>query len=61
MQTVQGIPKQSAIKYEEEIKADKLVLVVHGTAEEAERAHAILSATSPVSLEKHEAAESQKA
>ena len=57
----QGIPKQSAIKYEEEIKADKFVLVVHGTAEEAERAEAILSGTSPFSLEKHEAAESQKA
>jgi hypothetical protein len=56
-----GIPKQSAIKYEEQIKADKFVLVVHGTAEEAERAHAILSGTSPVSIEKHEAAESQNA
>ena len=33
-----GIPKQSAIKYEAEIKADKFVLVVHSTAEEAERA-----------------------
>jgi hypothetical protein len=50
-----GIPKQSAIKYEEEIKADKFVLVVHGAAEEAERAHAILAETSPVSIEKHEA------
>jgi hypothetical protein len=49
----QGIPKQSAIKYEEEIKADKFVLVVHGTAEDAERAHAILAATSPVSIEMH--------
>src|ERR1700733_15304898 len=39
----QGIPKQSAIKYEEQIKADKFVLVVHGTAEEVERAHTILS------------------
>lgn len=57
----QGIPKQSAIKYEEEIKADKFVLVVHGTAEEAERAHAILSATSPISIEKHQAAEPQTA
>src|ERR1700689_2177321 len=38
----QGIPKQSAIKYEEQIKADKFVLVVHGTAEETDRAHAIL-------------------
>jgi len=56
-----GIPKESAIKYEAEIKADKFVLVVHGTAEEAERAHAILSDTSPVSIEKHEAALSEKA
>ena len=56
----QGIPKQSAIKYEEQIKADKFVLVVHGTAEETARAHDVLSATSPVSIEKHEA-EPQKA
>src|ERR1700721_3010829 len=34
----QGIPKQSAIKYEEQITADKFVLVVHGTAEETDRA-----------------------
>jgi Protein of unknown function (DUF3341) len=57
----QGIPKQSAIKYEEQIKADKFVLVVHGTEEEGERAHAILAATSPVSLDKHQAADPQKA
>jgi hypothetical protein len=44
----QGIPKQSAVNDEAEIKADKFVLVVHGTAEEAERAHSILAATSPV-------------
>jgi hypothetical protein len=50
-----GIPKDSAIKYEEEIKADKFVLVVHGTQEEIDRAQAILAGTSPVSLEKHEA------
>ncbi len=51
-----GIPKDSAIKYEAEIKADKFVLVVHGTAEELERARTILAGTSPVSLEKHEVA-----
>src|SRR6204780_3680652 len=33
-----GIPKNSAIKYEADIKADKFVLAVHGTAEELERA-----------------------
>ena len=57
----QGIPKESAIKYEAEIKADNFVLVVHGTAEEVERAQGILSSTNPVSMEKHEAAESQNA
>jgi hypothetical protein len=57
----QGIPKESAIKYEEEIKANKFVLVVHGTPEEVERAHAVLAYTSPVSLDKHQAADSQKA
>lgn len=57
----QGIPKDSAIKYEAEIKADKFVLVVHAAGEEVERAHAILEGTAPVSLAKHEAAEPQAA
>ena len=51
-----GIPKDSAVKYEAEVKADKFVMVVHGTAEELERARAILADTSPVSIEKHEPA-----
>src|SRR3984957_16873675 len=51
-----GIPKESAVKYEAEIKADKFVMVVHGTAEELDRARAILAETSPVSIEKHEPA-----
>jgi hypothetical protein len=48
-----GIPKDSAIKYEAEIKADKFVMVVHGTAEELEKARTILAGTSPASIEKH--------
>lgn len=51
-----GISKEGAVKYESEIKADKFVLIAHGTAEELERARAILAGTSPVSLEKHEVA-----
>jgi hypothetical protein len=51
-----GIPKESAIKYEAEIKADKFVLVVHGTPEELDRARTILADTSPISIEKHELA-----
>ena len=51
-----GIPKDSAVKYEAEVKADKFVMVVHGTPEELDRARAILAETSPVSIEKHEPA-----
>jgi hypothetical protein len=51
-----GIPKESAIKYEAEIKSDKFAMVVHGTAEELERAQAILADTAPVSVDSHEPA-----
>jgi len=51
-----GIPKESAIKYEAEIKADKFVLVAHGTVEEVERARTVLAATSPASIENHDLA-----
>jgi hypothetical protein len=37
-----GVPKDSALKYEREIKAGKYVVVAHGTADEAKTAHAIL-------------------
>jgi hypothetical protein len=51
-----GIPKDSAVKYESEVKADKFVMVVHGTAEQLDRAQTILKETSPVSIERHEEA-----
>jgi hypothetical protein len=51
-----GIPKDKALKYEAELKADKYLLVVHGTAEDVERARAILAETSPVSVETHQMA-----
>jgi hypothetical protein len=51
-----GIPKDTAVKYEAEIKADKFVLIVHGTTDELERARTILAGTSPVSVETHDVA-----
>jgi hypothetical protein len=51
-----GIPKDSAVKYEADIKADKFVLVAHGTPQEVEHARAILADTQPISIEKHEVA-----
>jgi hypothetical protein len=40
-----GIPKDSIVEYETAVRADKFLLVVHGTADEAARAREILSNT----------------
>jgi len=40
-----GIPKHSIVQYETEVKNGKLLLVVHGTADEVENAKEILSQT----------------
>jgi hypothetical protein len=39
-----GVPKDRVVKYETAIKADKYVLVVHGSAADAERVRSILAA-----------------
>jgi hypothetical protein len=48
-----GIPKNSVLKYETAIKADKFVLVAHGTAAETAKAKEILAATQPADLNQH--------
>lgn len=48
-----GIPKDSVLKYETAIKADKYLLVAHATAEEAAKVKEILSRTRPASLVDH--------
>ena len=48
-----GIPKDSVLRYETAIKADKFVLVAHGTAAEIAKAKEILQATKPATLEQH--------
>ena len=40
-----GIPKNSVVQYETEVKNGKLLLVAHGTADEVERARNILGQT----------------
>jgi len=40
-----GIPKNSILKYETEVKNGKLLLVAHGTADEVERARDLLHQT----------------
>ena len=38
-----GIPNNSVLQYETELKNDRLLLVVHGTADEIETAKSVLS------------------
>ena len=40
-----GIPKDSILKYETSLKANKFILVAHGTKDEVERAQKILETT----------------
>jgi hypothetical protein len=48
-----GIPKDSIIKYETQLKADKFILACHGTAEEMDKAHSILKKTDAAELNVH--------
>ncbi|MBV8115359.1 MAG: DUF3341 domain-containing protein [Silvibacterium sp.] len=48
-----GIPKDSILKYETAIKADKYLVVIHGTADEGAKAKAILTTTKPAEVEEH--------
>jgi hypothetical protein len=46
-----GIPKDSVIKYEADMKVDRFLVMAHGTDEEVERARQILSAANPTRLD----------
>ena len=48
-----GIPKDSVIKYETAVKADKFLVIVHGTKDEVTKAKEIIKSTDPVESEAH--------
>jgi len=50
-----GIPKDSVVKYETLLKAGKFVLIAHGTAEEVERARALLQTSGAEDINVHRA------
>ena len=52
-----GIPKDSVLRYETSLKANKFLLVVHGTADEVERASSILQATGAIETTVHKVEE----
>ena len=49
-----GIPKNSVVEYEAAVKADKFLVMAHGTAGEVARAKSILSTVNPSSLDVHQ-------
>jgi uncharacterized membrane protein len=50
-----GIPKDSVLQYEMALKADKFLLMVHGTAPEVEKARDIIASTRPINVTLHSA------
>jgi len=48
-----GIPKDSIVKYETALKTDQLLLIVHGTAAEVEKAKDIIETTHPADYTLH--------
>jgi hypothetical protein len=56
-----GIPKDSVINYEVALKADKFLVVAHGTAEEVAQARNIIATTRPSEVGFHGPAEAAPA
>jgi hypothetical protein len=50
-----GIPRDSVLRYETALKANKFMLVVHGDAQEIKRAQELLKSTGPDCLDHHPA------
>jgi hypothetical protein len=48
-----GIPKDSVIQYEADVKADDFLVLAHGSAEEMARAKSILGSTNPTRIDAH--------
>jgi hypothetical protein len=50
-----GVPKDSVVRYETDLKADDFLVMTHGSAADAKRAEAILGATGPSRIDTHAA------
>jgi hypothetical protein len=56
-----GIPKNSVVEYESALKADKFLLLAHGTAEEMATVKGIMLSTHPVGITVHQPERAQLA
>ncbi|MFH1082594.1 MAG: general stress protein [Pseudomonadota bacterium] len=48
-----GIPKDSVIKYETAVKADKFIVIVHGSKDDVTKAKEVIKSTNAVESEAH--------
>ena len=48
-----GIPKDSVIRYQEAVKADKFLVLAHGAPEEVKRVQVLLKSAAPSDLQVH--------
>lgn len=53
--TAIGVPKDSVLRYETALKADKFLVIVHGDGEQIRRAHELLTAAGSTDIEAHAA------
>jgi hypothetical protein len=53
-----GVPKDSVLQYETDLKADHFLVTAHGSADELAQARTILASTGPTSLALHSGAAS---
>jgi Protein of unknown function (DUF1269) len=51
-----GIPKDGIPRYEADLRADRFIVIAHGTRNEVERARELLRQTNPERLDVHNAA-----
>jgi hypothetical protein len=51
-----GIPKDSVVQYETDVKADGFLVMAHGAAEETARARTILGTVNPLRIDMHRGA-----
>lgn len=46
-----GVPEDSVVRYETDVKADSFLVMAHGSAEEIEKARGVLSQSDPSRLD----------
>ena len=56
-----GIPKDSVLQYESDLKADGFIVMARGSGDEAERAKAVLAKSNPSRLDVHHTGEPEAA